>query len=193
MVERNNVRRHGLPALRLVSALVAFIWSITALNAFSDYAFNAYGIGPRVAEGLLGVLLWPFLHGNLYHLLSNTTPLLLMGFLVALRGPWLFLQVTALVTILAGLGVWLMGRPAIHIGASGLVFGYFGFLVAISLVERSWTSLAIASFTLFYYGSMLIGILPTHSYVSWEGHLAGLIAGVFVARLLGSGRQKEYQ
>ena len=87
------------------------------------------------------------------------------------------------ILIIGGLGVWAFARPAYHIGASGLIFGYFGFLVAIGLYERSISSLVIASVTLFFYGGLILGILPTDSFISWEGHLFGLCAGIIAARL----------
>ena len=114
----------------------------------------------------------------------NTMPLLIMGFFVALRGPWIFTKTTLLILIIGGLAVWVFARPAYHIGSSGLIFGYFGFLVAIGLYERSISSLAIASVTLFYYGGLIFGILPTDSFISWEGHLFGLCAGILAARLM---------
>jgi membrane associated rhomboid family serine protease len=82
----------------------------------------------------------------------------------------------------------LFGRSAFHIGASGLVFGYFGFLVAVGLYERRIVSLAIASVTLFYYGGMIFGVLPVNSFVSWEGHLFGLVAGIVAARTFAARR-----
>ena len=131
-----------------------------------------------------GIIFWPFLHGGFYHLLMNTTPLLVLGYFVALRGFVPFFQISAIIVLVGGLGVWVAGREAYHIGASGLVFGYFGFLVAAGVYERSVSALAVASFALFYYGGLIFGILPTESFVSWEGHLFGLLAGVLSARLL---------
>jgi len=109
---------------------------------------------------------------------------------VALRGRWLFISSSLLILVVGGLGVWVFGRAAFHIGASGLVFGYFGFLVAIGVYERSLSGLAIASLTLFYYGGLIFGVLPTNSFVSWEGHLFGLLAGILAARVFArTGRQ----
>ena len=114
-----------------------------------------------------------------------------MGFLVALRGRGLFIYSSLLIVVVGGLGVWVFGRPAFHIGASGLVFGYFGFLVAIGIYERSFSGLAIASLTLFYYGSIIFGVLPTNSFVSWEGHLFGLFAGIIAARVFANPRGRK--
>jgi membrane associated rhomboid family serine protease len=179
----NDLRRHWWSGLKTISVLVILIWIVEAANNFFGHRFNTFGIYPRNVDTLPGVLLWPLLHGSLKHLIMNTTPLLIMGFFVALRGPWVFVKTTLMVLIIGGLGVWLFARPAYHIGASGLIFGYFGFLVAIGLYERSISSLAIASVTLFFYGGLIIGILPTDSFISWEGHLFGLCAGILAARL----------
>ncbi|MDZ7686164.1 MAG: rhomboid family intramembrane serine protease [Gammaproteobacteria bacterium] len=90
-----------------------------------------------------------------------------------------------------GLGVWLFGRPAFHIGASGLVFGFFGFLVTIGIYEKSLPALAIASFAIFYYGGMIYGVMPADGFVSWEAHLFGLCAGVFAGRMLAVRRRRH--
>ncbi len=159
------------------------VWIIEVINNLLGHRLDVFGIYPRAIDKLPGIFFWPFLHGSLRHLVLNTTPLLVMGFFVALRGPSMFLKTTLLITLVGGLGVWLFGRPAFHIGASGLVFGYFGYLVAMGIYERRLGSLAVASLTLFYYGGLIFGILPTDSFVSWEGHLFGLAAGILAARL----------
>jgi membrane associated rhomboid family serine protease len=180
----NDLKSNWLSGLKIICFLVLAIWIVEVVNNFFGHRFSAWGIYPRRVDTLPGVLLWPFLHGNLRHLVMNTTPLLIMGFFVALRGSAVFVKTTLLILLIGGLGVWLFGRPAYHIGASGLVFGYFGFLVAIGVYERSISGLAIASITLFYYGGLILGVLPTDSFVSWEGHLFGLAAGILAARML---------
>jgi len=184
----NDLKSNWLSGLKIICLLVLSIWFVGIINNFFGHRLNAYGIYPRHVDTLPGVLLWPFLHGSLQHLMMNTTPLLMMGFFVALRGPLIFVKTTLLVLVIGGLGVWLFGRSAYHVGASGLVFGYFGFLVAIGVYERSISGLAIASITLFYYGGLILGVLPTDSFVSWESHLFGLGAGILAARMLAFSR-----
>ena len=104
------------------------------------------------------------------------------GSFVALKGTLRFFIVTLIITILGGVGVWCFGREAYHVGASGLVFGYFGYLVALGIYERSLQTLFIASLIIFYYGGMIFGILPGEKFISWEAHLFGLFAGVLAAR-----------
>ncbi len=170
--------------LFLLLAFLVIIWVVEVVNAFTGHSLNVYGILPRTVEGLRGIPLSPFLHGGFGHLLSNTLPLVALGGLAALRGRSAFLTVTAFIIGVGGVGVWLVGRSALHVGASGLVFGYFGYLVARGVYERSIWSIIIALAVILIFGwGILFGVLPNAGLVSWEGHLCGLIAGVLVARL----------
>lgn len=162
---------------------VAFLWSIECVNALLDHRLNRWGILPRTLAGLVGIPLSPFLHGSFAHLILNTVPLVTLGGLVALQGTRLFLTVSLWITLLSGAALWLLGRSAYHVGASSVLFGYFGYLVARGWHERSVTALLVAVLTLGLYGGIVWGVLPTRSYISWEGHLFGLLAGVLVARL----------
>ncbi|XOV89352.1 MAG: rhomboid family intramembrane serine protease [Pseudomonadota bacterium] len=177
-------------ALRLVLVLLVLLWVVQAVNTGLGMRLNLLGIYPREVTSLGGILVWPLLHADFEHLIMNTAPLAILGFFVALRGVRVFLLASLLILVLAGLGVWLFGRPAFHIGASGLVFGYFGFLVAIGIYEKSIPSLAIASFAVFYYGGLIYGVLPQDSFVSFEAHLFGLCAGVLAARVFALRRRR---
>ena len=132
---------------------------------------------------LSGIPLSPFLHGSFAHLILNTVPLVTLGSFVAFYGTRIFLTVSLWIILLSGAALWLFGRSAYHVGASSVLFGYFGYLVARGWYERSVTALLVAFLTLGLYGGMVWGVLPTRYYVSWEGHLFGLLAGVLVARL----------
>jgi membrane associated rhomboid family serine protease len=170
--------------VRIIVALVALLWLIEAANTMLGHRLNQFGIYPRNLQTLPGIVVWPLLHVNFQHLIMNTTPLLVLGFFVALRGLSGFLVTTAIIVIMGGVGVWVFGRPAYHIGASALVFGYFGFLLAAGVYERSFTALAVAVFVLSYYGGLIYGVIPVDSFISWEAHLFGLLAGVYAARTL---------
>tara|TARA_R110002072_G_scaffold1598_6_gene13586 strand:- start:2232 stop:2816 length:585 start_codon:yes stop_codon:yes gene_type:complete len=178
-----KVQKSTWSALKAVVILVAVMWVVEFLNSLLGHRLNAWGIHPRNTQSLPGILLWPLLHGGYGHLLMNTTPLLVMGFFVALRGVRSFVFSSLFILLIGGLGVWLFGRDAIHVGASGLVFGYFGFLVALAWFERSLLTFAVASLVIFYYGGIIYGVLPQDEFVSWEGHLFGLIAGIMAANL----------
>jgi membrane associated rhomboid family serine protease len=161
--------------------LMVLVWLVSIANLLSGGSFNQYGIYPGKVSGLRGIAFAPFLHGGLMHLLSNTLPMLFLGALVSLRGQTTFWTTTVFVAVVGGLGVWLLGRPAFHIGASGLVFGYFGYLVALGWFERKLGSIAVAVLTLVLYSGLVWGVLPLRAFVSWEGHLFGMLAGALVA------------
>jgi membrane associated rhomboid family serine protease len=174
-----------LASLVLLVGFVATIWVVELVNTFTGHRLNAYGILPRTMDGLRGIPLSPLLHGNMWHLLSNTVPLLVLGGLSAMRSGSRFVWVSLFIIIVGGAGVWAMGRTAVHIGASGLVFGYFGYLVARGWYDRRILSILIAVAVMAVFGwGILFGVLPTGGFVSWEGHLCGLVAGIVVARLI---------
>ena len=170
-------------AARLMVIIVAALWLIEAVDAVVfDRGLDQHGIVPRTWGGLDGVLWAPFLHGGFGHLLANTLPLLILGGFVAIGGLRRWATVTAFIVIVGGLATWLVARPAAHIGASGLIFGYAGFLLVAGFVERSLRGIAVAVLVGFFFGGMVLrGITPVASWVSWESHLFGLAAGVLAA------------
>ena len=127
----------------------------------------------------------PLLHANFAHLIANTAPLFVLGWLVILRRKVDFFVVTAAVTLIGGLGVWLFARPGtLHLGASGVVFGYLGYLLVRAWRERSLVAIAVALVAGILYGGALWGVLPTERGISWEGHLFGLLGGGATAQAL---------
>ena len=177
------IARLARPAVP-VGWLVLVLWAIEVVNALGGHRLVAYGIVPRTAGGLAGIPLAPFLHGSLAHLAANTVPLAVLGLLVAIGGRGQLAAATIVTVLVGGAGIWLFGRPAYHVGASTLVFGYFGYLVARAVYERSFGSFAIAVLTLALYSGLLWGLLPQSPSVSWEGHLAGLAGGVLAAWMM---------
>nr|VFJ53306.1 MAG: Rhomboid family protein [Candidatus Kentron sp. DK] len=167
-----------------VIAFVIFIWLVEVVNFLIGHRLTVFGILPRTPQGLMGIPLSPFLHAGLLHTAFNTVPLLVLGALVSLRGARTYWMASLLIIVIGGAGVWLLGRPSFHVGASSLVFGYFGFLVSRGWYDRRVTSLAVAIVTVLLYGGLIFGILPTRWTVSWEGHLFGLLAGIIAARVL---------
>jgi membrane associated rhomboid family serine protease len=168
----------------LIFGLVLIIWIVELANLLLGHRLNVFGIHPRTVAGLPGIILSPFLHTGIGHVLLNTIPLIILGWLVILHGPRVFLEVSLLIIVVAGVGVWLFGRSGYHVGASGLIFGYFGYLVARSWYERSLGSILIALVTIVLYGGILFGVLPFRAGVSWEAHLFGLLGGILAARLV---------
>ena len=169
-------------AATLLGSLV-LVWAVSLYGLFVDERLvYALALVPRRIEGLPGILSAPLVHGSFAHLLANTLPLLILGGMVVARGVAYFLAVTPAIIVLGGLGLWVFGRNAAHIGASGLIFGYFGLLVARGYYERSLQSIAVAIVVVVVYGGMITGVLPRGDQVSWEAHLFGLLAGGLCAR-----------
>jgi membrane associated rhomboid family serine protease len=166
------------------------IWLVEIINIAVDHQLCDFGIFPRSKMGLVGIVLSPFLHYGLDHVVMNTLPFIILGGFVVLRNPRQFLKISIFIIIIGGMGVWMFGRTAYHVGASGLIFGYFGFVLSRSWYEHSFVSVIIAIFAILIYGGMLIGIVPIFSYVSWEAHLFGFIAGILIARLLTRSKHK---
>ena len=155
---------------------------IHVVNVLTGMWLNDLGVLPRTVIGLRGIVFSPLLHGNWGHLFANIVPLAVMMGLMAfihVRSLW---PMTAAVWIASGFAVWLVGRPGgIQIGASGLIYGLAAFLVFSAFFRREWKSAVAALVVIFLYGGIVRGLLPTHPDVSWEGHLAGAIAGGFVS------------
>ena len=169
----------------VVGGSLALMWLVEILDSVAfDSGLQAHGIEPRQVDGLEGVVLAPLLHGGWAHLISNSIPFLVLGGLVMTYGLPRWIKATGFITIVAGLATWLLARSGNHIGASILVFGYFGFLLGMAWFERSVKSIGIAVLVAVIYGGLIWGVVPTDSGVSWEGHLFGVIAGVAAAGLL---------
>lgn len=173
--------------------LVLLIWGAFLADGLLPVNFLEYGILPRSWENIGGVLAWPFLHADLNHLGNNTITLLIFGAIISLRGSSKeFLVLSFFITLYAGLGVWLMGRPYLHVGASGLVFGYFGYIMTRGIYDGRISSVIISTVVMVLFGGMIWGILPTDTRVSWEGHLFGFLAGVVLAVRYKPRRRRRY-
>ncbi|WP_366869535.1 rhomboid family intramembrane serine protease [uncultured Roseobacter sp.] len=184
MIDPNHMRVL-LRRLAALSVFVVALWVIQAVNWATGYSLNiAFGLVPRHVSGLDGVVGMHVLHGSFGHLMANTPPLLLMGALLATTATRALLAVNAVIVGLGGALIWLLGSSAIHIGASGLVFGWFGFLITRGLVDRSPMTVGVAMLVGLLYGTIIWGVLPGQSGVSWEAHLFGAIAGVAAALVI---------
>ena len=171
--------------LAALGLFVAALWVVQGVNWATGQSLNyLFGLIPRRIEGLDGVALMPLLHGSFQHLMANTPPLLVMGALLALTATRALILVNAIIVLGGGFLVWLFGGLAIHVGASGLVFGWFGFLLARGLIDRSPVTMGAAAVVGLLYGAMLWGVLPGRAGVSWEAHLFGFLAGAAAARLV---------
>lgn len=164
---------------------VVVLWLFIELADFLIFrgGLDKYGIMPRTISGLIGIPLMPFLHGGFRHLFANAFPFLILGYICLKGEKGRFIDATILIVLVGGLGTWLIGRSSYHIGASGLVYGYFGYVMARGIFEKrlKWAVLAIV--VGIFFGSMIFGVIPSMaSQISWEGHLCGMLVGFWYGR-----------
>ncbi|MBE0595399.1 MAG: rhomboid family intramembrane serine protease [Gemmatimonadales bacterium] len=179
---RSDLVRYLRRATRTVGGAIALIWGVSAVNlVLFAGSLNAFGILPRTMRGLPGIFLSPLLHTGIFHLLSNSVGLLLLGGLVILREERHFWFVTVTAALLGGLGVWAFGRPVVHIGISGVIFGYLGYLLLTGWFERKFGSIALSIVAFLLWAPMLLGMLPLQIGVSWESHVFGFLSGALAA------------
>ena len=174
--------------LMVPSVLVIILWIITIVNIVLGGSLSSFGVSPRLFPlGLIGIFSAPFIHSSLAHMGANTIPFFVTGAIInGTRGTAHFLALSAAIAISSGLMVWTFGRTeTTHVGASGVIFGYVGFLCVAAAIHRNFASVAIAVVVIFLYGTMLFGIFPSDEKVSWEGHLFGLLMGGFISYVYG--------
>ncbi len=169
----------------VLTGAMGVAWLAFAATAATGGALLSFGIVPRSIEGLRGLLFAPFLHANLNHLLANTLPFVVLGWLVMLRDRRHFGRVTIAAALGSGLFSWTLGAPGtIHVGASGVIFGYLGFLMVAGWYARTFGSVLLSVAVTAAWGGLVFGVLPTQVGVSWQGHLGGFVGGVLAARAL---------
>lgn len=161
-----------------ILSLLAILWMIQGVNFITGYRLNLLGLYPRKVDGLPGIALSPLLHGNFNHLFFNSIPFFILGSFVMLDGELVFMQVSLFIILTSGAALWLFGRAARHIGASGLIMGYLGYLITNIFTVGSVVAIGIGGVCIYYFASMLLSIFPSDMKTSFEGHLFGLIAGV---------------
>jgi membrane associated rhomboid family serine protease len=184
-----------------IIGFVLLLYLVELFDSLTGHRFDDNGIRPLETDGLWGVAFAPLLHADWQHLIANTGPALVLGFLMTLAGLSRFIYATAIVWILGGLGTWLIGNlgaPSYngvvietnHIGASGLIFGWLTFLLVFGFFTRKVWEIVVGVIVLFVYGGILLGVLPGTFGVSWQGHLCGAVAGVIAAYVLSSPERK---
>ena len=165
-----------------ILTLVVVCWVVFVVNNLMLHMqLNQDGIIPRRIGSLPGIVFAPFLHGSYKHLAANSLPLLILGAILCARSKGEFIAVSVCGILFGGGLTWLFARHAAHIGASGLVFCYFGYLSSLAYFRRNIGTLSLSVICVVAYGGMIRGILPTSAAVSWEGHLAGLLTGIGAA------------
>jgi membrane associated rhomboid family serine protease len=169
-------------AFKVVLIMLAVMWVSEVVDIAAGHKLDELGIEPRETDGLIGVGTAPFLHAGFGHLLSNTLPFVVLGLAIAFEGLKRLAAVTAIVMLVSGLGTWLFAPAnSIHIGASGVVFGYAAYLIVRGVFNRSLGQLALAAVVVLFLGGALLGGLVPRAGVSWQGHFFGAVGGVLAA------------
>ena len=167
----------------VLGGTLAVFWAVFVINFFLGGALLTLGVIPRTMVGLRGILFAPFLHGSLNHLVANSIPFLVLGWMVMLRDERHFIPVTLAGMIGSGLMAWLLGAPgSVHIGASGVIFGYLGFLMLSGWYARSFGSILLSAVVTLVWGSLVFGMMPGTPGISWQAHIGGFLGGVLAAR-----------
>lgn len=159
--------------------LLGGLWAISLVNwLIFRGRLNILGIYPRHPFGLVGIVCSPFLHGSVNHLFYNSIPLFILWCLMLSLGWSAFYCATVYIVLISGALIWLLGRKGLHIGASAVALGYWGYLLTSAIYHPSTIALLLAGLTLYYLGSLFLNVFPTEAGTSWEGHLMGLVAGI---------------
>jgi membrane associated rhomboid family serine protease len=177
---------------KIIGGLLTLMWVLELVDqVLLRHRLDRFGIMPRTQIGLRGILFAPLLHGTWQHLMANTLPFAVLGWLTLLGGVTEFTIATAVIWLVSGAGVWLFAAPrTMHIGASSIIFGYFGFLLSRSYFEQELFSAAVSVVVALLYGPLIWGILPSRRRgISWQGHLFGFVGGILTARYLPELRQ----
>ncbi len=174
-----NLKNNSIDVLQIIGVL----WIIQVVNSLLGNKLCLLGVVPRKIYGLIGIVFSPFIHYGFSHVFFNSIPLfILLSSMLSLGIP-AAICATVTIIIIGGLGVWLCGRKAIHVGASGLIMGYMGYILYSAYYTSSVSSVVVGVLCFYYLGSILFSVVPTDESSSWEGHLFGLLAGVLAAYL----------
>ncbi len=160
---------------------VALMWLVKIFEALTHIDLATWGVYPLTLKGLRGILFSPLIHGDWNHLISNTVPFIILGFLMLFTYRKVAFKAFVFIYFASGFLLWLTGRPSYHIGASNLVYGFAFFLFFSGIFRKDIQSIALSLFVVFLYGGIVWGLLPIDWHISWEGHLMGGVAGAFIA------------
>jgi membrane associated rhomboid family serine protease len=182
----DELAKHGVRALSsaiLIVSVTAVMWVLEAFDYTTNGWLDRFGIQPRDVDDLPDIFTAPFMHAGFGHLMANTLPFLILGFIAAARGIGKFLAASLIIIVVGGLGVWFLSS-ANTLGSSILIFGFFGYLVGRGVFERRLLDIGIAVAVVAVYGTMIFGVIPGDPGISWQGHLFGLIGGVLASWFL---------
>jgi membrane associated rhomboid family serine protease len=182
----DELAKHGVRAMSsliLIVSVTAVMWVLEAFDYTTNGWLDRFGIQPRDVDDLPDIFTAPFMHAGFGHLMANTLPFLILGFIAAARGIGKFLAASLISIVVGGLGVWFLSS-ANTLGSSILIFGFFGYLVGRGVFERRLLDIGIAVAVVAVYGTMIFGVIPGDPGISWQGHLFGLIGGVLASWFL---------
>lgn len=168
-------------SLLIATAFITLLWLIRFFEIYTKIDLSIYGVYPRKASGLIGILTAPLLHSDFSHIVSNTLSLFILTFFIFYFYIRASLKVFAIIYIFHGLLVWLFAREAYHLGASGLIYGFASFLFFMGVLRKDTRSIAVSLLVIFLYGGLVWGVLPTDPKVSYEAHLFGALVGILCA------------
>lgn len=169
-----------LSQLKLLLYIAGFLWIVHVVGHI--FPLQGLGIIPRELHGLAGIIFAPFIHADFPHLIANSISLIILGFILASTEDRGIVYILFAVMLLGGLGTWAIGRSGtVHIGASGVIYGILGYLIARGFFRKDFKSVIVSVLVLFMYGGMIFGVLPTVPHMSWESHLCGFLSGIITA------------
>lgn len=161
--------------------LLGIIWAVYLIDFILPGSLVTFGIQPRTISGLFGIVTSPFIHGSFYHIVSNSLPLLILGSVVRIHGVSLFWSLTIFTILVGGIITWLASSSGYVVGASGLIFGYWSFLIVYGFMKRSLISLLTSVFVIIFYGTLFFSLFKFYPHISWIGHFAGAFSGFIMA------------
>lgn len=172
-------------AVYIVISFVLLLWIVKAIEIAADISLASLGVLPRTLKGAIGIFTGPLIHGDIYHLISNTLPILMLGILLFYFYQKIAIEIFIWIYFVTGFWTWMIARNAYHIGASGIVYGLAAFLFFSGILRRSRPLMTVSGIIILLYGGMVYGIFPgaVSFNVSWESHLMGAIVGIILAFL----------
>ena len=174
-------KKEAFRVLFIPFLFLLIMWGVKLVELQFDFSFIQFGVFPQTSKGLRGILFSPFIHKDFTHLFNNSYPILILGGLLFSMYQKIALQIFTWLFFISGFWLWIIGRPSFHIGASGLIYALASFLFISGVIRKNRRLAAVSLVIIFLYGSMIWGIFPVKGPVSWEGHLAGFMAGILVA------------
>lgn len=170
-----------IQALFLPFIFLLIMWVIKIIELQFDFSFINYGVLPKTFNGLRGILFSPFIHKDFSHLINNSYPILILGGFLFFSYRKIAMQIFLWLFFISGFWLWIIGRESFHIGASGIIYALASFLFFSGVIRKNPSLSALSLIIVFLYGSMIWGVIPNNTSISWEGHLSGFLAGILIA------------